>query len=345
MPITLLPFWRDLKTYNLPSFRADILAAISVALMALPQAMAYAFVAGLPTSAGIWAAIFGTIFTASFGESRRLISGPTNMIAILIQSGTSEIIYTYYGRISGVELDVIALRVVLQLVLIIGIFQILAGGLRLGRLVQFTSRSVIVGYMAGAALAIAVTQLFPFFGIREMDGYHPIYQQGLYLFGYLPTLHLPTTLIAIGCLILLIVFYQTSEKVPAAAIMFIIAGGVVWLFNLSPENARGVFDINEGERVEKVTLLRDVGPIYSDLPKLAPPFFEIRIMTKLIPLAFAITLLSAIEATAIGRSYTSAREPPYNDNQELYGLGLSNVLSSFLGAMPSSGSFSRSALN
>ncbi len=199
--------------------------------------------------------------------------------------------------------------------------------------------------MAGVAFAIVITQLFPFFGIRQMDGYHPIYQQGLYLFGYLPTLHLPTTLVAIGCLTLLIILYRTSEKLPAAAIVFLIAGGVVALFNLSPKEGRGLFDITEGGRVEKVTLLEDVGPVYSDFPKLSAPFFNMRILTKIVPLAFAITLLSVIEATAIGRSYASAKDPPYNDNQELYGLGVSNTISSFLGAMPSSGSFSRSALN
>lgn len=339
------PFWGEVKKYSLHSFRRDLLAALNVALMALPQAMAYAFLANLPTSAGIWSVVFGTIFTAAFGQSRLLISGTTNMVAILIQSGTAEILYTYFNGVTGFERDLLALKIVLQIALLIGIFQIIAGALRLGRLTQFASRSVLVGYVAGAAIVIMVNQLFPFFGIREMDGYHPIYQQGWYFVSHFFALHIPTTLLAIGCLIVLIVLYRFSQKIPGAAIVFIIAGGLVVLLHLAPETAKGAFEVAEGEKIERVTLLKDIGPVFSELPQLTPPSFNFRILIKIVPLAFAITLLTILEATTIGRSYTSSKEPPYNNNQEIYGLGISNFLSAFLGAMPNSGSFSRSALN
>ena len=338
MPFTAvdpIPFWEELKKYHIKYLRGDLIAALSVALMALPQAMAYAFLADLPTSAGIWAAVFGTLFTASFGKSRFLVSGTTNMVAILIQSGTSDILSTYFQGVTGTERDVLALQIVLQIVLIIGIFQIAAGLLRLGRLTQFTSRSVIVGYMAGAAVAIAITQLFPFFGIKESAGYHPVYQQAGYLIGHLATLHIPTTLLALGCLLLLIFFYRTSEKIPAAAIVFFLAGSVVALFKLA----------SPAIEAEGVTILENIAPISYDLPRFTVPPIDFRLLTKLVPLAFAIMLLSVLEATAIGRNYTSSKEPPYNDNQEIFGLGVSNFLCAFFGAMPSSGSFSRSALN
>ncbi|MCH9626818.1 MAG: putative sulfate transporter [Chlamydiales bacterium] len=340
-----LPFWADLKKYQLPFLRGDLLAALSVALMALPQAMAYAFLADLPTSAGIWSVIFGTIFTAAFGQSRFLVSGTTNMVAILIQSGASEILHTHFRDATGTERDLIALSIILQIVLLVGVFQIFAGLLRLGRLTQFTSRSVVVGYVAGGAVAIVVTQLFPFFGVRELDGYHPIYQHGSYLISQINHLHIPTTLLAVGCLALLIVLYRTSQKIPGAAIVFIVAGGLVALFNLAPEEAQGAFDVMEGEPVERVSLLQDIGPVFTDFPKFKPPSFDFRIVIKMIPLALAVTLLTILEATAIGRGYTRSKEPLYNDNQEIYGLGMSNFLSAFFGAMPSSGSFSRSALN
>jgi len=332
--INPVPFWNDLKQYEASFFKRDLISALSVALLALPQAMAYAILAGLPPSAGIWSVVFGTFFTASFGCSRVLVSGTTNMVAILIQSGTSEILYTYYKGTPGLELDALALKIVLELVLIISVFQILAGLLKLGRLTQFISRSVVIGYIAGAAIAIAITQLFPFFGIKEMDGYHSIYQQGWYFLAHLDTLHWITSLLALGSLTLLIILFRASEKIPAAAIVFVLASALVALFGLS-----------KGSSFESVMLVADIGALHSEFPKLAPPFFELRILGKLIPLAFAITLLSVLEATTIGRSHASAKEPPYNDNQEIYGLGISNLFSSFLGAMPSSGSFSRSALN
>lgn len=340
-----IPFWSALKNYKLPSFRADIFAAISVALLALPQAMAYAFVADLPMSAGIWAAVFGTIFTSAFGESRYLISGPTNTVAILLQSGTAEILHNYYRGVTGIEKEALALNIVLQLVLVIGIFQILAGLLHLGRLTHFTSRSVIVGYMAAAASAIIITQLYPFFGIPEQEDYYPLYQQAIYLFTQLPLLHVPTTIIGVGCLVLLIIFYRTSERIPAAAIVFVLAGGAVALLHLSPEGALGVIESPTGMKIEKVSLLKDIGPVFSELPSFRIPDFDIRILPKIVPLAFAISLLSVLEVTAIGRMYTKAKERLYNDNQEIYGLGISNFFSSMLGGMPSSGSFSRSALN
>lgn len=340
-----VPIWGELKKYQLNYLRQDLIAAFSIALMALPQAMAYAFVADLPASAGIWAAVFGTIFTAAFGQSRFLVSGTTNMVAILIQSGTSEILYTFFQGVSGAEREVLALKIVLQIAFVVGILQIIAGFLKFGRLTQFTSRSVVVGYVAGAALAIAVTQLFPFFGVPELEGYQPIYQQGIYFISQLGFLHFPTFFLALVCLILLIVFFRISEKIPGAAIVFILAGGAVALLNLSPEGAKGTFDVMKGEMVERVALLEDISPVFADLPKITMPFFEFRILTKIVPLAFAITLLSVLEVTTIGRSYTSSKEPQYNDNQEIYGLGMSNFFSSFFGAMPSSGSFSRSALN
>lgn len=339
------PFVEDLKKYSLAGFRGDLISAFSVALMALPQAMAYAILADLPPSAGIWSVVFGIFFTAAFGSSRFLVSGTTNMIAILLQSGTSEILYSYYRTIAGGERDILALNIMTELVLIVGVFQILAALLRLGRLTQFISRSVVIGYMAGAAIAIIITQLFSFVGIRDQLGYQPIYQQGWYFVTHLHVLHWATTFLSIGSLALLVILYRLSEKIPAAAIVFVLASSIVALLNLSPREAKGTFNTLPGEKIDRVALVQDFGSLLSDFPHFNPPFFEMRILDKIIPLAFALTLLSVLEATSIGRSYTKAKEPPYNDNQEIYGLGISNVVSSFFGAMPSSGSFTRSSLN
>ncbi len=339
------PFLQDLKGYKVSFFSGDLVAALSVALMALPQAVAYAFLADLPPSAGIWAAVFGTIFTAAFGGSRYLVSGTTNIVAILIQSGTSEILYTFYRGLEGAQKEMLALNILMQIVLFVGLFQLLAGMSRLGRLTQFTSRSVVHGYIGGAALAIAVTQLFPFFGLREQVGYHPIYQQGWYFLTTFSSAHIPTLLLAILSLALLIALYRISDRIPAPAIVFALAAAAVAILNLAPAGAKSLFETLNGEQVERIALLKDLGPLLTDLPRISFPFFELRITAKVVPLAFAITLLTVLEATSIGRRYTRPKEPPYNDNQEIYGLGVSNLLCSFLGVMPSSGSFSRTALN
>ncbi|MCB1180450.1 MAG: SulP family inorganic anion transporter [Chlamydiia bacterium] len=343
--LSLFPFWRDLLDYQLGGFRRDLVAAISVALLALPQSVAYAFVAGLPPSAGVFSAIFGTIFIAAFGSSRRLVAGPTNAIAILIQSGTAEIIYTSYPNLTGPKKDLFAQEIVLILCLMVGCFQILAAVLKAGRITQFASRSVVVGYLSVVALTILITQCYPFFGIRSDPGHHPLIQRCLFLISNLSLLNIPTTLIAVGSLIFLIGFKKLIPKWPYAVVIFILAGWVVLFFNLSPETAAGSFDVEAGEPVERVTLLGDVGPLFTGFPSLDFPSFNWSLLGNLIPLAFAITLLSVLEATAIGRNYHKASDPPYSSNQEVLGLGIGNLLSSFLGAMPSSGSFSRTALN
>ncbi len=345
LKVNYLPFFRDLKSYNLSFFRGDLIAALSVALMALPQAIAYAFVAGLPISTGIFSAIFGTILTSAFGSSPRLVSGPTNTVAILIQSGTAEILYTYYAGIEGAARDTLALQIVLQLSLIVGLFQIIGGLLKWGRVTQFASRPVIIGYTAGAALAIVVSQLYYFFGVAKVERALPLYQEAIFFLSHLKFLHGPTTLIGIFSLLLLIVFHKTSQKIPGALIVLFLASLVVYLFHLSPDSFPSLFDLSPGEKSAKVTLLHDVGPLPAALPTISVPFFNFRILTKLIPLAFAIALLSVVEVTAIARAYTTSKDAPYNDNTQVLGLGFSNFFSSFFGAMPSSGSFSRTALN
>lgn len=342
--ISLAPFWRDLRRYSLSSFRGDLLAALTVALTALPQAMAYAFVAGLPPSAGIFSAIFGAIFTAGFGCSRYVVSGTTLTIAILIQSGAADILRIYYDGYAGIGRDVLALQVVLQISLVVGVFQILGGLLGLGRVTQFASRSVVMGYTTGLALAIVISQLYAFLGIQSFGAQLPLYEKGWQLVRHLHLLHWPTMLIGVGCLALLIVFRRKSQRIPAAAIVFILAA-LVTAYLRSGSAGSTAFDVQAGEPVETVAMLADAGPLTLQQPTIKLPGIHLPVLINIIPLAFAITLLSVLEITSIGRGYASAKDPPYSDNQEVYGLGVSNFLCSFLGSMPNSGSFSRSALN
>ena len=101
--ISLLPFRRDFEKYSWKYFRRDVTAGLSVAMLTVPQAMAYALVAGLPISCGLFSAIFSSLIVALFGSSRHLVVGPSNAIAILIQSGTAEILFTYYRDVSAPE--------------------------------------------------------------------------------------------------------------------------------------------------------------------------------------------------------------------------------------------------
>jgi sulfate permease, SulP family len=342
--LALLPFWEDFLFYKKKYLRSDLYSAFSVALLALPQSMAYAFVAGLPAESGIFAAIFGTIFTASFGASRYLISGPTTMVALLIQSAVSGIMQSNLALLYPDKSEM-ALIVMLHLVFLVGLIQVFAGVFKLGRLTQFASRSVVVGYTLAIAFAIVVSQIYVACGIKGVEGYQPLIFRATYVLTHLHLTHIPTLILSILCLILLTLLYRMSYKIPAPVIVFFLSGIAVAVFKLSPEYMKGIHDIQCGEKLLKVCLLQDLVPFNTVWPTLKIPYIELRFLTLLFPSAVAVAAFSALEATAIGRGFPDEKSLTYNENQEVYGLGVSNCLSAFVGAMPSSGSFSRSSLN
>lgn len=341
--VSLSVLWRGLKGYGINMFKHDALAAISVALLSVPLSMAYALAAGLPPVVGIFATIFGTIFAAAFGSSRHLIIGPTNTVAILIQAGVSQILYTYYRDVTVAEQTSLALNIMIQLTLVVGILQFLAGVFKLGRLTQFVSKSVIVGYVLGASIAIIIAQLYSFFGISLSDRPQSIYLKIKYLFMHWRQMHLPTVLIGISSLIFLILTGKFSKRFPSTVFLLGLSSIAVVAFNLSPD----VVDWSETLEgsLAKVVIVKDFGEITSISPHISSPFFDVEIMSTLLPIAFAIALLGVLEATAISRTIAAQTGQVLSMNQEIFALGTTNILVSFLGAMPCSGSFARSSLN
>jgi SulP family sulfate permease len=341
--VSLSVLWRGLKGYSLDMFKYDCIAAISVALLSVPLSMAYALAAGLPPVVGIFATIFGTIFAAAFGSSRHLIIGPTNTIAILIQAGISQILYTYYREATVAEQSVLALNIMIQLTLVVGILQFLAGLFKLGRLTQFVSKSVVVGYVLGASLAILVAQLYSFFGISLSEKPQSIYLKLKYLVLNWRQIHLPTVFIGVGSLLFLILTSKFSKKFPSTVLLLGLSSIAVVAFNLSPD----VIDWAEIQEASlaKVVIVKDFGEITSISPHLSSPFFDTQIISTLLPIAFAIALLGVLEATAISRTIAAQTGQVLSMNQEMFALGMTNVFVSFLGAMPCSGSFARSSLN
>lgn len=341
--VSLAVLWRGLVGYRFSMFRSDCLAAISVALLSVPLSMAYALAAGLPPVVGIFATIFGTIFAAAFGSSRHLIVGPTNTIAILIQAGISQILYTYYRDVTIAEQSSLAINIMIQLTLVVGILQFLAGVFKLGRMTQFVSRSVIVGYVIGAALAIIVSQLYSFFGISSVERPLSIYEKLKFFIMHWRQTHLPTLFIGVGSLIFLILGSKLSKRLPFPVIVLALSSIAVVAFNLSPEIVE--WDSADHAQLAKVVIVKDFGEISSISPHLSSPFFDMQIMNTLLPIAFAIALLGILEATTISRTIATHTGQVLAVNQEIFALGITNTVGSFLGAMPCSGSFARSSLN
>lgn len=338
--ISFLPLQKDLKSYSRELFRQDITAALSVALLTVPQAMAYALLAGLPLSCGLFAAIYSAIFAAAFGSSRHLILGPSNAIAILVQTGTAEILFTYFRGVEGIERDMIAVQILTQLCLLVGILQILAAACKLGRLTQFVSHSVVVGYMTGAAIAVVVNQLFTFLGMTREPGVYSLYEKGAYLITHFNLLHWPTALVGVGSFILLILLKRIDKRIPAAVVTLFFAAIVVHLMDLTSLSSYFTsFEEN------KILLVGDAGNFYTVFPNLEFPFFDTGIMNAMLPFAFAVTLLCMMETASVAKSIAACSGQRLSVNQEIFGLGLGNMVSSLISGMPISGSPSRSGLN
>lgn len=342
--ISLLPFKNDLKTYTLAALRQDVFAALSVALLTVPQAMAYALLAGLPLSAGLFASIYSSILAAIFGSSRHLIVGPSNAIAILVQTGTADILFTYYRGLEGMERDMAAMQILTQLALLVGVLQVVAAWCKLGRLTQFVSHSVVVGYIAGTAIAMVVNQLFTFLGINSMSADYSLYDKGLYLVMHLNQSHWPTAIVGLGSLVLMVVLKRIDKRIPAPLITVAVAALVLHVFNNYIFNLVGTEGISENYW-EKVLLVMHKGHLQQLMPTFSLPYFDMSLMNHLLPVAFAVALLSIMETTSVAKTIAAGSGQRLSVNQEIFGTGLGNLLSSFICAMPISGSPSRSSLS
>ncbi len=345
--ISFSPQRKEIATYSWKTFRQDALAAFGVCLLTAPQAMAYAVLAGLPLACGLFAAIFSAFVAPAFGSSRHLVVGPSNAIAILVQAGTSQVLFSYYRHLTGVEWDIMAVQVLTQLVFLTALLQLAAVVCKLGRLIQFVSYSVIVGYIAGTAIAIVVNQLFSIFGIERMPGVHSFYEQGAYLLTHLQHVHTPTLIIGISCLFTIICLKKIDKRIPATVVAIVLSTLVVYFMDLSSYGSDpGSTDPYYAEEHHaKVMLVADSGGLLDFIPKLSFPYFDLGIMNSLLPVAFALALLGVMETTSLAKSIAASSGQRLSVNQEIFGVGLGNIVSAFVGGMPVSGSPSRTVLN
>ncbi len=332
--VRLSVLWEGFGQYNLNLFKSDLLAAVNVALLSVPLSMAYALAAGLPVSVGILASIFGTFFASAFGSSKQLIVGPSNTIAILIQAGIASILYTNFRSVSPEVRNLIALQLLALITFVAGLFQFFAGIFKLGRLTQFVSRSVIVGYIVGAATAIIFNQLFYFFGVTPPEQPQAVFDKLLDFSTHLTSVHLPTMTIALFAFLFFFALERMWKKLPAAALMLLAAGLAVIALDLSP-----------ADELRKVLLLKDFGETPKLAIKFAMPMWNLAMLNAVLPISFAVALLGILEATAIARQLATTSGQHFSTNQEIFALGSANLVSACFGGMPGSGSFTRSSLN
>jgi SulP family sulfate permease len=301
--------------------KADFTAAVTGAVVVLPQGVAFATIAGMPPQYGLYAGMVPAIIAALFGSSRHLVSGPTTAASVVLFSALS--IYATPATPDYVSLA-------LTLTFMVGVFELVLGLARMGALVNFISHSVVVGFTAGAALLIAAKQLKYFFGVEIERGGH-LHDILLQFSRQLTEIDPWVTLVSLSTLFSGLAFKRWFPRIPymigAMAFGSLLATLLNYLLG------------------DVVTHIETVGALPSSLPPLSAPDLTLQNIKDLAPTALAVTLFALTEAVSIGRSLAAKGGYRIDGNQEFIGQGLSNIAGSFFSGYVATGSFNRSGLN
>lgn len=329
-------FWRrELENYTLGTLKCDLFAGMQVALLTLPQSLAYALVAGLPLSAGLFAAIFSATIALFFSSSRFLIAGPINTIAIMIQTSVADILYSHFRDMHEGAMPFLALTIVVQMAFLVGLFQCLVGVFRLGKLTQFISQPVMRGYLAGSMFAVIFNQIFPFFGVNADFASSSLYERGELLLARLPHIDPATLMVGGLSLFSLVLLRRIDPRLPAGLITITLATSIVYFFNETLQSPEFASVALIGQTAERAVLI----------PEFGFPDFSFKWLNQIVPISFAIALLGIVETTFTAKSIAVKAGDRVSLNQEIFSIGLGNMLSSFLSAMPIAVSPVRSTLN
>ena len=317
----LLPFLRWWPSVTQFTFKSDMIAALTGAMIVLPQAVAFATIAGLPPEYGLYAAMVPAIVGALWGSSWHLVSGPTTAISIVVFASISPLAEPGSAQFIGL---------VLTLTLLAGLIQLAMGLARLGALVNFISHTVIIGFTAGAAILIAVSQIKNFFGLDIARGAH--FHEVLYFFGTHIIETQPWVLVVgIATLVSGILAKRYLTKLPYMIVAMVVGSVVAAILN---------FELGTEQ-----TGIHTVGALIASFPPLSMPDFSLTAIKQTLFPATIIAILALTEAVAIARSVAAKSDQRIDSNQEFIGQGLSNIAGSFFSGYASSGSFNRSGVN
>lgn len=307
-----------IASYRREDLQPDLIAGLTVAVIMLPQAIAFALIAELPPEMGLYAAILGAIFGGLWGSSHQLQTGPTNTTSLLVLS-TLIVIAT-----PGTPTYLVAASL---LALMVGFFRLIMGVARLGVMVNFVSDAVIVGFTAGAGLLIFFNQLRHLFGLEfaSAPGLAATIQRFI---ANLPSTNAITLAIGLGTIAVLLLLRRFAPRLPGPLLVMVLTSLIVGLFGL----ARAGVDVIE------------------QLPSGLPPLTEVLrvdpgLVTDLLSGALAVAAIGLVESMSIARVIASQTRQPLDSNQEFVGQGFANLASGFFSGYPVSGSFTRSAVN
>ncbi|HSD06642.1 SulP family inorganic anion transporter [Flavobacterium sp.] len=310
-PIT---FW--IKDYNTGILKKDFIAGITLAAYGIPVSMAYATLAGLPPQCGIYGYLVGGLFYAILGTSKQLAIGPTSAISLLIGTSISEMAHGDVQRWA----DIASL-----IGLVFSGLAILAYLLRLSGIINFISETVLVGFKAGAAITIGLTQLPKLFGVK--GGGENFIDRIVTLFQQLPDTNISVFIFGVSAIIILIV---AEKKLPGRPIAILVVILSIILISTTHLAYHG---------------FSTVGVIPTGLPEFHLPTLGIKDVDGVLPLALACFLLSYIESVSAGRTLAQKNGYTINPQQELLALGIANAAVALGKGYPVAGGLSQSAVN
>ena len=296
----------------------DCLAGLTVALVLIPQSMAYAQLANLPAYYGLYASFLPVIIASLFGSSRQLQTGPVAVVSLMTAAALEPLAtanpegYLVYAGV---------------LAIFVGIFQLSLGLLRLGVLVEFLSHSVVIGFTNAAAIIIATSQLSKLFGVTAESGNHFYETIWNVLVEASQHTHMPTLAMGIAALAIIFGLKKYAPKIPGVLTAVVITSIISFLIGFE----------SLGGKV--------VGNVPAGLPSIGWPSFDMSVALDLITKAIVIAVIGYMEAISVAKAIAVQTRQRIDANQGLVGQGLGNIVSGLSGAYPVAGSFSRSAVN
>lgn len=301
-----------LREYSPQKFVSDVIAGVTVGLVALPLAMAFAIASGVPPQAGIYCAIVTGFLISALGGSKTQIGGPTGAFVVVVLG-----IIARYG-IDGL----------FTCTMLAGVLLVLMGFTGLGAMVRYFPRPVVVGFTNGIAILIASTQIRDFFGLRMEHVPGDFFHRMGAIAQNFHSLNLAATGVGIASLAVMILCLRFFKKVPGAIVVCFGSTGVVSLLHLPVE-----------------TIGTRFGGIPSGLPHLAVPQLHPALLLHLLSPAVTVAMLGAIESLFSAVVSDRMSHDKHNPNVELVAQGVANIFSPLFGGLPATGAIARTATN
>jgi sulfate permease, SulP family len=318
----LTQIFQGCQNYFKDCWKTDLAAGLTVAMVAIPQSMAYASIAGVNPIYGLYTAIIPAIVASLFGSSSHLVTGPTNAIALT----TSGVLIMLIGQDSYTEY-------VFLLSIASGAIMLVLGLLRLGWLVRLMSNAVLTGFLTGAAFLIILNQIVNLLGLPPADTHTT---QGVlhHLFAQLGQVNWLVLAIGAANIILILIGRKLWSRLPSAMITILLTSGIVQLFHW---DSRGVHIIGDFNNIGQIGLRFHI-------PSVPFPMGQDMFQTIWVG-ASAIAMISLVEALSVAKAIGLQTGQRIDASREFVGQGLASLIGGFFQAIPTSGSLTRSAIN